>query len=826
MATEKVKKPRKPRKKKVDAGTETKPVSRRRKKTIENQVPTAGIAVETKSVSSKKAVENTARNLVSNAKVLFKDKIQLHELPTLTSIANTDAELTKISIDTSKASGSSISSLKTSLKQFSGLQGSNVRDLLDNSAAKRYHTETNELSARDLKIFSSYSQQGTKKVYFNDHPYVVNDIDINSLDVNQLLTKNNLDQAERYFVNRFLESKSVLKTYNWETDDTINYEPPGLADMLIYDTYDSQATYKFEWGNDKRTTNTVDLNIYASYYYSVIGIVSVKSILPDQKSGTIYLEAKPRDQDDADENWIVIDSAVFKFNQSSNKRVGTYVSLAGYMSPGYVSRLRLNLHPNAYSMNNWEYREKGSISNHYSNTFVGTAYILDDFLPGDTIEIPFSIKFTDRNYRVYKYSKTDNILTADLSSDYKERFGDSQTITVQVSDVISKIKAHIPSIEYLDISTQTQTGRSQFKINGLRYSPTGKIYPSNTAMNLYSNCVLYPSYSSGTITVSSLGTATYNLNKNSIGESWQSGRVLYNLDATKISALSGHDWPSNTEIYGNHRISGTMKQINSVTTRETYQYDSTDTAGPISFNNKVVTSHATYSPRVDNQLITLKIDFTNALKGFEVTGDITCYITATPSTYGGGSGNESWGRIRYGNTSESQLNNLDADSSTIVSPVQLSTKNITKWISNKLCTGSRWNVHEGTLKTHFTQSSKYKQIWIQACADTAHEDTKPTYFSVTADVKIYFKYKHSVSGSRTTTTQEEVTSTFNYVTTGTREQIVTGSNSKIYPILSSSQTVQATVDEGITNSFRVDNITATGRFNSTTLTVIPYPQDN
>jgi hypothetical protein len=224
--------------------------------------------------------------------------------------------------------------------------------LLDEAAAKRYHTKTNDLSARDLRLFSDYDQQGDKDTYFNDHPYVVNDIDINSLDYSQLLTKNNLEQAEKYFVNRFLNSKSKLNTFNWETDNNqLTQEVSGLNELLELDKWDSQATYKFEWGNDERTTNVVDLNISASYYYTVIGIVSVKSILPDQKSGTIYLEAKAKEEDDIDDNWIVVDSAVFKFDQD-NKNSGTYVTLSGYMSPGYVTRLRLNLHPNAYSMNN------------------------------------------------------------------------------------------------------------------------------------------------------------------------------------------------------------------------------------------------------------------------------------------------------------------------------------------------------------------------------------------------------------------------------------------------------------------------------------------
>lgn len=1042
MATEKVKKPRKPRKK-AETGTETKPVSRRRKKTIENQVPTADTTVETKSVSSKKAVENTARNLISNAKVLFKDKIQLHELPTLTSIA--DSELADISVDTSHllpydslveyleftgpqsintnikmskfrgydalisqcsnsntpstsdngyrdvigtqydttratfymAPNSTVSSssfnldysngiypfsgrfdtttpihfgikkydntrivgyigettqlhpaidfpgtdddiifikvgprteqnnnsrfrihsfqifesdgtllfdghparlnnngclydsvsrkifencgtgkiaygedihdsiesdqdqidkyksIGTALYRFSGDKlSSDVPYLLDESAVKRYRTKTNNLQPIDLRLFSDYSQQGLKKTYFNDHPHIVNNIDMNSLNYDQLLTKNNLEEAERYFVNRFLNSKSKLKASNWETDSdyikSTNGEPKqeisGLNEMLELDKWDSQATYKFEWGNDKRTTNIVDLKTNSSYYYSVIGIVSVKSKLPDQKSGTIYLEAKPREQDDIDDNWVVVDSAVFKFDQDK-KNAGTYVTLTGYMSPNYVTRLKLNLHPNAYSMNNWEYREKGSVSNHYSNTFVGTAYILDDFISSETIEIPINIKFTDSNYSPYKIDN--KVITADLTNDLSGYFIDSQVYTIAVSDVIEKIKENLPNsnIETLDISTKTQNGRSQFYINGLRYSPTGRIYPITSTMNLFSNCILYPSYSSGTITVQQSALHNATLNRQGIEESWQGGQVLYNLNMSYLSALPNLDWPKNTEIYGNHEISGKIEQINSSTTRTSYQYQTTNRSNPVSFNNQVVESIAQYNPRICDQLVSHKIDFSKILNKYDVVGNITCHITATPRTWGG-AGGESYGVVRYGFTNDKELNDLHTTAvSTIVNPVKFVTKNITRWISNKLCTGTYWNVHEGTMTATFEQDSKYRQIWIQAVANTAKGVTKITHFSVTANVTIYFKYKAMVTGTRSSTTTETVTAYITCSTSGTRENIV--QNSKIYPILSASKNMEATTRPStVEDVFRVDNITdAIGKFRTAELTVIPYPQN-
>ena len=795
MATEKVKKPRKPRKPR-----QKKAAVSRKKKTVE-------------------------RSIVQTAQVLFKDKIQLYELPTLDQIKN--SELSEISIDTSVTgtTSSDISSIGTPLYKFSGITSTNLSSdtpyLLDEAAAKRYHTKANDLSARDLRLFSDYDQQGDKDTYFNDHPYVVNDIDINSLDYSQLLTKNNLDQAEKYFVNRFLNSKSKLNTFNWETDNNqLTQEVSGLNELLELDKWDSQATYKFEWGNDKRTTNVVDLDINASYYYTVIGIVSVKSILPDQKSGTIYLEAKAKEEDDIDDNWIVVDSAVFKFDQD-NKNSGTYVTLSGYMSPGYVTRLRLNLHPNAYSMNNWEYREKGSISNHYSNTFVGTAYIFDDVISGESITVPVNIKFTDSNYRLYK---SNNIAkNVDLTNDFITCFEDSQVYSIPVLDVVNKIIEHLPEVEELNISTGTQTGRSQFLINGLRYSPTGKIYPLNTKMNLYSNCILYPSYSSGTITVqqSSLHNVSYNVS--GLGESWQNGQVLYNLNTSDLSALPSLDWPTNTEIYGNHEISGTLKQVNSSSSISYRTNTTISRGGPLSIGGQI-SSYATYKPRRDNHLNTAKIDFSTVLRGYDLVGDLTCEITATPRTWGGGSGNESWGRIRYGFTTAAQLNdNNTSASSTIVNPIKLKTKNITRWITNKMCTGSRWNVHSGTLTTSFTQSSQYKQIWIQACADTGKGDSKPTNFSVTVNVSIRFKYTETGTLRATSTSTTTITSEFHYVTTKTRERII--ANSKIYPILSSSKEIVTQTIPEVKSTFRVDDITATGKFGDTTLTVIPYPQN-
>ena len=715
----------------------------------------------------------------------------------------------------------------TALYRFSGIpESSDVSSLLDNSAAKRYHTKANELSAHDLKLFSDYSQQGTKNTYFNDHPYVVNDHNINSLFYDQLLTRSNLEEAERYFVHRYLNSKTEICSFNWETDRDyirgsdwkLRHNVNGLNELLDLDKWDSQATYKFEWGNDKRTTNIVDLNINSSYYYSVIGIVSVKTILPDQKSGTIYLEAKPRELEDIDDNWIVIDSAVFKFDQD-NKKVGTYVTLSGYMSPGYVTRLKLNLHPNAYSMNNWEYREKGSISNHYSNTFIGNAYILDDILSGDMIEMPIDIKFSDANYSPYKFHN--DVITVDLTGDFEQHFSNTQIYNAQVSDVVQKIMGHSPEISALNISTTTQTARDKFCINGLRYSPTGKIYPLTGKMDLYSNCVLYPSYSSGTITVQQSSLHPIQLTADNIGEVWQNGRVLYNLDLSNLSALPDLDWPTNTEIYGNHLLTGTITQ--KTTTMVDIDKPIVAVSDPVPLNNNSIVSYATYKPRVDNRIETLKIDFSKVMNN-NVTGNITCWITATPNTYGGGSGNESWGRIRYGFTTAAQLGDMNPPTSTIVNPVLLKTKNITRWITDKMCTGARWNVHEGTLTTSFEQPAAYKQIWIQACADTAHEDTKPTYFSVTANVKIKFKYNTTVRDTKEST--EEVNSQFTFTTTRTRENIVLEATpSKIYPTLSASQSSTQSTMPSVDNTFRVDCIAATASFSSRVLTVIPYPQN-
>lgn len=730
-------------------------------------------------------------------------------------------------IDSNDSSLLKIKSIGTALYRFSGIpESSDVSSLLDNSAAKRYHTKANELSAHDLKLFSDYSQQGTKNTYFNDHPYVVNDHNINALFYDQLLTRNNLEEAERYFVHRYLNSKTEICSFNWETDRDyirgsnwkLRHDVNGLNELLDLDKWDSQATYKFEWGNDKRTTNIVDLNINSSYYYSVIGIVSVKTILPDQKSGTIYLEAKPRELEDIDDNWIVIDSAVFKFDQD-NKKVGTYVALSGYMSHGYVTRLKLNLHPNAYSMNNWKYRENGSISNHYSNTFIGNAYILDDILSGDMIEMPIDIKFSDANYRPYKFHN--DAITVDLTGDFEQYFSSTQIYNVQVSDVVQKIMSHSPEISALDISTTTQTARDKFYINGLRYSPTGKIYPLTGKMDLYSNCVLYPSYSSGTITVQQSSLHPIQLTADNIGEAWQNGRVLYNLDLSNLSALPDLDWPINTEIYGDHLLAGTITQ------RTTTTVDSDKpivaVSDPVPLNNNSIVSYATYNPRVDNRIETLMIDFSRVMNN-NVTGNITCWITATPNTYGGGGGNESWGRIRYGFTTAAQLGDMNPPTSTIVNPVLLKTKNITRWITDKMCTGARWNVHEGTLTTSFEQPATYKQIWIQACADTAHEDTKPTYFSVTANVKIKFKYNTTVRDTKEST--EEANSQFTFTTTRTRENIVLEATpSKIYPTLSASQSSTQSTMPSVDNTFRVDCVTATANFSSPVLTVIPYPQN-
>ena len=820
MATEKVKKPRKPRRKKTETDVETKSISKGRKK----------------------AVENAARTNSTDISVLFKNRMQLHELSTLTEISSQNL-LSEISIDTSKAGISTVSSFGTPLYKFSGIKSGNLKSdvsaLLDNSAAKRYHTEANDLSAHDLKIFSEYRQQGDKKTYFKDHPYVVHDIDINSLQYEQLLTKGNLYQAERYFINRFLATKSRLKTFNWETDPKdgkLKNEISGFQQMLNSDKWDSQATYKFEWGNDKRTTNIVDLDIHAAYYYSVIGIVSVKSILPDQKSGTIYLEAKHKDSEDTDENWIVIDSAVFKFAKE-RKDVGTYVTLTGYMSPGYVTRLRLNLHPKAYSMNNWEYREKGSVSNHYSNTFVGSVFIPDDVIADgeDPPEIPVNITFSDANYKIYKVNNT--AINVDITEHYRHIFEDVQVKRLPVNEIIDVITTQQPVVSALNIGSNTITRISNFVINGLRYSPTGKVYKRGEYMNLFSNCKLFPSYSSGTITVtqSSLPTLDFDNPEDCTDCYLDNGKILDNLDLTRLTALPNLDWPEDTEICGNHIVTAEMVNVVEGDSGTDDSPSKKPNQGPLKIKDKVESS-ASYDPRVDNQLITHRVDFREKIEKItqlsNLYGKLSFDITAEPSTYGNGTGGESWGRIRYGDTSKEDRNEIDTNAKkTIISCIRLNTKNISRWITDGMCTGNYWGVTGRKMEFHnIKQSYKYPWIFIQACADTAYKDTATTYFSLSITAKMKFNYKIIIPG-KPAEEDKRTSARITTKTTGTTELIEDNQPRHIYPSslyeshrISTEITPQA--GESINEkNFYVNEITARAQFNSNSLSVVPHPQN-
>lgn len=300
----------------------------------------------------------------------FARKTYIPDFPELSSITN------DISMDVSYATseGSTISSQKFCVRHFS-----DISNLLTNAAANRYYTEENELSAYDLNFFNgkedfTQDDQSKKEAYFELYPIVEEEHDVSTLVSNQLLTKNNIEEFESYMAGLGASNaKLYIPVYNPENESPDAAYIDQLSAFIPTTKNEARATYKFEYNS--RESNEIDLSKITPgsnkiVYYSVFGLVSIKSIIPDQKSGTIYLEARDKD----DNEWRTIDSVVFKFTNESNSP-GTYVSLSGYLSSNFKTRLKLNLHPQAYSMNIGTYRFfNDAFVNKYVNTFVGFAY--------------------------------------------------------------------------------------------------------------------------------------------------------------------------------------------------------------------------------------------------------------------------------------------------------------------------------------------------------------------------------------------------------------------------------------------------------------------
>ena len=298
------------------------------------------------------------------ATALYKDRIKIDEL---SAVSFVDKE--KDYIETSITSESNKTSYKFKIKNFSSINGK----LINDSAKIRYNTD-------NLELFLNYNQQSTdsRPVVFEHYPFVDNTESNVSSYTNELLTRKNLTNFETYYSKTSWNPKYGILAYNWEneytTNGTTNPSTTLITNFKNFITKSencARATYKFPYNSN--VTDPISLSGFGEnlvVFYTVAGIVSVKSTIKDQKSGTIYLEAR----ENSEKEWITIDSAVFKFANDSNSP-GTYITLNGYLSTNFETRLRLNLHPQGYSMNLSEFRQsKYALTNHYVNTFVGFGY--------------------------------------------------------------------------------------------------------------------------------------------------------------------------------------------------------------------------------------------------------------------------------------------------------------------------------------------------------------------------------------------------------------------------------------------------------------------
>ena len=702
--------------------------------------------------------------------VRYENKIRIQDLPLVSQLS--DSLLNKSYIDVSIGDSSG----KYRLSVFKG-----KNDQLATAAANRYKTEDNELSKDDIKLFSQYTQGGDlvngKDLYFEKHPIVDTLTENNMLQDSQLLTKANIEEFESYLSNKKQVQKSFIPLFNWENEwpllnkdnvdesiqDTVSgtpywqksnsYENLNFKDFLTNSKYEAKATYKFLYStsspnerNPERVTNIIPLNkfkdngeeITAVVHLSIAGFVSVKTDLPNQESGTIYLEARRADKNTigADNPWQTIDSAVFKFYnpKSDKKSPGTFITLNGYLTTEFETRLKLNLKSNAYSMNMFESREETLTPiTHFVNTFIGIVHI-----PNVRSTPTNAIYFTNINYQPYLKDNDGLVVISkvppqDLASETDVNYIIDLFKNGQSSTVSNNIK-------YLKVNSSGMEGiktNEEFEINGLRLSPTGKIYPRGGNIPIHPGMTVYPSYTSGVVYVKKPANVIIQEKQYPSINSYNSGSYVFdNFDKSYLAVLRDVQWPTETIIYSQISIQSLLHYNN-------YQYWTTggiDTARVESPPETIsipgtfsISSYATEKPRRQYPKETYTIRFNTELTGKELVGDISCSFTAWSDTWGPGNGNESYGKIYSGNEE-------------LIKPHYFQTKNISRGMTYGLCTGSRWSCSRHTITASCKQPNTKKYLRIEAYADTAEDDgSDKTCFGVyLSNLKVTYRYMKDI----------------------------------------------------------------------------------
>ena len=681
--------------------------------------------------------------------VRYKDRIRIQELSAVKFASEDDF------IDSSKKDSSNKPhSYKLQIQNLYKYGGtSNPGLLVTDAAARRYHTDANELSAADLNLFAKYEQDEVpgralqKNVYFEKFPIVDSPKNVYELAKDQLLTKQNIPEFQDYVINKQLTNYASIPANNWENESESTHVKSFL-NFISKTKHDARATYKIMFDdkekNPERVSNIVTLSklkedpnnneksISAAVHYSVAGVVSVKSNLKEQRSGTIYLEARKTGSKD---DWQTIDSAVFKFVSKSDwsdisSRPGTYVTLSGYLYTDFETRLKINLHPHAYSMNLNDYRDTDfALTNHYSNTFIG---FID--IPNSKSDTESNIYFTNINYAGYLYGKNAIQFLKRQVPNATTTSRDAEEPYPYVSDLITQFHPSEGSYatEKLEISTKTQDlifNATNFAITGLRLSPMGKVYGMNERIPVENGMTVYPAYTSGTIKTPRPSNISF-VTSYGDGIAWQQNSFLNNINYSQLSVISGLQWPDNTDICGNINLDISAKNTEYGTTTVDDQ-TGTYTRTPKTSKRYTVTARsvATENPRVQYPVDRQSIHFEP--RG-ELASNVTCHISASPRTSGDGRGNESYGRILKVNSN---------GSTSIVNEVTLNTKNVSVKMTDGLCTGSRWNIHERSLITADIIMPRNGPHYfnVEAAADTAADDGKrETIFTVS--VSAVFDY--------------------------------------------------------------------------------------
>ena len=688
-------------------------------------------------------------------RVQYNDKIRIQDLTELSTLQIPDNTYLIDTSDVSTATPSDVSTtFKASLEDFGG-----QNDIINKACAKRYWTETNNLQHTDLRLFSAYAQDNTdheKKVIFETHPIVDANPPLKNSEISttQLLTKFDVEDFQSYLTKKHLNAYSCIPAYNWENEYNIDHmsgtkiprydDISSFNDLLKKVKHDSRATYKFEYttlspekNNVERTTNIVPLNqfkyndtdITAIVHYSVAGFVAVKSDLDDQRSGTIYLEARPAGNSKAE--WQTIDSAVFKFIKNKEPKdnpkysPGTYVTLSGFLSTEFETRLKLNLKSHGYSMNLYELRDKNqALTNHYVNTFIGFVHI------PDAISNPTNfIYFTNINYQSYFYKGQG------LHS-YSYQLGQNETIKTfdTVSELLEAFKTDL-SNSALEISSSEMQNPKKFKINGLRLTPTGEIFKLTDPITVEAGTTVYPSYTSGTVEAVKPAAQRIAIKNYPIAHTFARSNLLNKINYSKLKVLKNNSWNEETEIYGkiSSEISATndTRGLRRITGRTEHQEE--ERIGTLSFGGTVISvaDYATESPRRQYHGASYTFDFSRYLANVRLIPgtQITCSMYIWPDKWGKGSGNESYGRVYTGGGS-------------VVNSATLSTKNMSATFTKYLCQGSRWNYSGGGTTISFTQPVSQKSFTIASYADTGSDDgRRETWFGVYANnITIQYKY--------------------------------------------------------------------------------------